>query len=227
MSNQITYDDKVDLNIATGIANKNKVTAADMNEIKTVVNSNSDYIDDLINAINNPTYTTTEGTDLSIDNTRVGKMKFEYYGNTEQQTYTGKNKMNINNYLEAYSSGSTGEIISISDARCYWAQVTPNATYTYSRDKGDRLMILGGNTQPQIGSYMTLIQDYGDSTETSITFTNGNYSYILIYSSRASSNRASWVMLQERKHCNHLRAVCRRNTFTKSIISTRSKNSYW
>lgn len=43
-------------------------------------------IGDIIQAINNPTYTTTEGTDLSIDNTRVGKMKFEYYGDTSQRT---------------------------------------------------------------------------------------------------------------------------------------------
>lgn len=38
---EITYDDKVDLQVATNIANINKVTASDMNEIKSVVNQNA------------------------------------------------------------------------------------------------------------------------------------------------------------------------------------------
>lgn len=47
MSDQITYDNKVDLQVATNIANINKVTASDMNEIKDVVNSHADDIDEL------------------------------------------------------------------------------------------------------------------------------------------------------------------------------------
>jgi hypothetical protein len=111
MSNQITYNDKVDLNIATEIANINKVTAADMNEIKQVVNAidneTSANINDIIQAINNPTYTTTEGTDLSIDNTRVGKMKFEYYGDTEQETTTGKNLLNESTLRQGSGADTT------------------------------------------------------------------------------------------------------------------------
>ena len=44
MSEQITYDDKVDLVVATNTANINKVTANDMNEIKSVVNANADTL---------------------------------------------------------------------------------------------------------------------------------------------------------------------------------------
>ena len=40
--------------------------------------------DEIIEQLNNPTYTTTEGTDLTINNTRVGKMKFRYGGCIEQ-----------------------------------------------------------------------------------------------------------------------------------------------
>ena len=47
--------------------------------------------DEIIEQLNNPTYTTTEGSDLSINNTRVGKIKFEYYGDTKQETTTGIN----------------------------------------------------------------------------------------------------------------------------------------
>ena len=68
------------------------------NDLLTIVQSGinkkitkQNAIGDIIQAINNPTYTTTEGTDLSIDNTRVGKMKFEYYGDTEQENTTGIN----------------------------------------------------------------------------------------------------------------------------------------
>lgn len=50
--------------------------------------------DEIIEQLNNPTYTTTEGTDLSIDNTRVGKMKFEYYGDTEQEIIGNLNRFN-------------------------------------------------------------------------------------------------------------------------------------
>ena len=46
-------------------------------------------IGDIITAINNPTYTTTTGTDLTINNTRVGNMRLEYYGNTSQTTISG------------------------------------------------------------------------------------------------------------------------------------------
>ena len=45
MSDQITYDNKVDLQVATNIANINKVTASDMNEIKNVVNANAQEMD--------------------------------------------------------------------------------------------------------------------------------------------------------------------------------------
>ena len=41
---KITYDNKVDLNVDNTIANINKVTASDMNEIKSAVNDNDDNI---------------------------------------------------------------------------------------------------------------------------------------------------------------------------------------
>lgn len=53
--------------------------------------SKQNAIGDIIGAINNPTYTTAEGTDLTITNSRVGNMKFEFYGNTAQTTTTGAN----------------------------------------------------------------------------------------------------------------------------------------
>lgn len=46
---KITYSNKVDLNENTSIANINKVMASDMNEIKTVVNTNANTLDTLSN----------------------------------------------------------------------------------------------------------------------------------------------------------------------------------
>lgn len=69
------------------------IEADNLNKIENELELLDTSKSDLLNAINNPTYTTTEGTNLSINNTRVGKMKFEYYGDTEQETTTGKNKI--------------------------------------------------------------------------------------------------------------------------------------
>lgn len=67
MSDQITYDDKVDLQVATNIANINKVTASDMNEIKEVLNSHADDIDEL----NAPEKWVSVGTTAPTDGRRV------------------------------------------------------------------------------------------------------------------------------------------------------------
>lgn len=110
------------------------------NDLLTIVQSGvnkkitkQNAIGDIIQAINNPTYTTTEGTNLSINNTRVGKMKFEYFGNTEQngeptpdnpvevKTVSGEQTVSVigKNFFDkdnadvvtGYVDGTTGEIV--------------------------------------------------------------------------------------------------------------------
>lgn len=54
---QITYADKVTLNLQPDIADINKVTDSDMNEIKQVVNENDDTVQEIING---EVYSTTE-----------------------------------------------------------------------------------------------------------------------------------------------------------------------
>lgn len=44
MANKITWADKVALQERPDVADKNKITAADMNQIKTVVNETIDYV---------------------------------------------------------------------------------------------------------------------------------------------------------------------------------------
>ena len=55
---KITYDDKVDLHVDSNIADINKVSASDMNEIKSAVNDNDDSLGDI------STLTTTDKTSV-------------------------------------------------------------------------------------------------------------------------------------------------------------------
>lgn len=111
------------------------------NDLLTIVQSGvnkkitkQNAIGDIIQAINNPTYTTTEGTNLSINNTRVGKMKFEYFGNTEQngeptpdnpvevKTVTGENIIQIcRNNLFDYSKARVRTIYSYATTNLFSA----------------------------------------------------------------------------------------------------------
>ena len=61
----ITYDNKVALNVNPDIANVNKITDNDMNEIKSVVNNNANNIGDLSN-LTTPTPTNLVGAINSI-----------------------------------------------------------------------------------------------------------------------------------------------------------------
>lgn len=61
----ITYDNKVALNVNPDIADVNKVTDNDMNEIKSVVNNNANNIGDLSN-LTTPTTTNLVGAINSI-----------------------------------------------------------------------------------------------------------------------------------------------------------------
>lgn len=86
------------------------------NDLLTIVQSGvnkkitkQNAIGNIITALNDPTYVSGTGESVTLNNTRVGKMKFEYYGNTEQdgnptpdnpvevKTVTGKNKITIEN----------------------------------------------------------------------------------------------------------------------------------
>lgn len=82
---KITYDNKVDLQIASNIANINKVTASDMNEIKNVVNNNAEEVGDItsltttdktnvvnaVNELNAPEKWVSVGTTAPTDGRRV------------------------------------------------------------------------------------------------------------------------------------------------------------
>lgn len=82
---KITYDDKIDLHVDSSIADINKVSASDMNEIKTAVNDNADDIGNIstltttdktsvvnaVNELNEPEKWVAVGTEAPTDGRRV------------------------------------------------------------------------------------------------------------------------------------------------------------
>lgn len=108
-------------------------------------------IGDIIQAINNPTYTTTEGTDLSINNTRVGKMKFEYYGNTEQTTYEGNQLLDFENPSSTTASTTSvflNDVLTIS-----------STSGSYRNASWDVLTLIQGNADKTLKFVYETIND--------------------------------------------------------------------
>lgn len=112
---------------------------------------------------------------------------------------TGKNLLDINTNVlnDCYIATANMKLTTASGATCYWFEAKDNTTYTMSRDKGDRLIIGGYNSTPQLNDTGTLIYDGGTSTATTYTFTNTNYKYIVLYLSRNATATPNWVMLNE------------------------------
>lgn len=80
------------------ISEMTEATSLNDNDLLTIVQgglnkkiTKKNAIGDIVTALNNPTKTTTEGESLSINNTRVGNIDWQFYGNTTQLTTTGKN----------------------------------------------------------------------------------------------------------------------------------------
>lgn len=132
MSDQITYDNKVDLQVATNIANINKVTASDMNEIKSVVNTNAEEIGDTTSL------TTTDKTSVvnAINELETDKLETSAVVN---EASTDTDKIYSANYLNdrIFTAFETGT----------W---TKNTAYVGSTGymvcyKNNRLCYLNGN----------------------------------------------------------------------------------
>ena len=111
---------------------------------------------------------------------------------------SGKNKYDSNNVIEnALIQPSNNKIGATSECTTIWFKCTPNTTYTLSRDKGDRLVIGGTNTQPVINGEITTLYDVGVSEVKTYTFNSGNFEYIAIYISRYNTSKPTIVMINE------------------------------
>lgn len=187
---EITYDDKVDLQVATNIANINKVTASDMNEIKNVVNNNAEEVGDItsltttdktnvvnaVNELNTPEKWVSVGATAPTDGRRVW---FKYSKNILDQSklrqgaYHGRGTALNRLFIDAnyYLSPGTYTFFSNFDTSRYRVGVQAS-TSTYPNE-------LGGN-----------VYDSGWKTIQKFEFTISNYGYlgVSISTSNGSDN---------------------------------------
>jgi hypothetical protein len=139
MSDQITYDNKVDLQVATNIANINKVTASDMNEIKSVVNTNAEEVGDTtsltttdktnvvnaVNELNTPEKWVSVGATAPTDGRRVW---FTKSNNLFNNNVERKNAYVVN-------PGSIGQVVAYNNSSATYSfvnccKVKQGKTYT-------------------------------------------------------------------------------------------------
>lgn len=95
---QITFANKVTLVNQPDVANENKVTASDMNEIKTAHNDTDNNVNNLIGVVlyNNSTGTTGNITDLSDDVSNYSYLEIFYsYNGSRQSTKIIGNKASL------------------------------------------------------------------------------------------------------------------------------------
>ena len=177
---EITYDDKVDLQVATNIANINKVTASDMNEIKNVVNNNAEEVGDItsltttdktnvvnaVNELNTPEKWVSVGATAPTDGRRVWFAK-------------GKNLYNENAVSLGTISQTDGKTIT-SNASVrytpYYIKITPNTSYTLSYSGTTSLTIRAFYYNANYNYLNTSV--IGSST-TSQTFTTPQNAYFI------------------------------------------------
>lgn len=164
MSDQITYDNKVDLQVATNIANINKVTASDMNEIKDVVNSHADDIDEL----NAPEKWVSVGTTAPTDGTRVW---FENSVNMfDVSTLVGKTYNNTISTTRACNS----QAIYLEPGTYTFTTNIDTSTYEFKSD-----VLKEPPTTPIAETYIHN-SGFGSNQTRNITISTGGYFAILI-----------------------------------------------
>lgn len=141
---QITFANKVTLVNQPDVANENKVTASDMNEIKTAHNDTDNNVNNLIGVVlyNNSTGTTGNITDLSDDVSNYSYLEIFYsYNGSRQSTKIIGNKASLivhttsNNqtyllFKEVSFSGTSMTVNSYQQWNNVWGTSNVNASNT-------------------------------------------------------------------------------------------------
>lgn len=179
---QITYTNKVALNENPEIADINKVTDDDMNEIKQVVNDNYN---------NTIQITSTEPTDsdnkIWIDTGEVGSAVSEITNSYSTSTGLGYSANYVNNNVGVVESGSNtnGSYIKYADGTmiCYQSQVFSNyqitgqqgVLYTTTLTPNDYPVAFVGNlpiVSRSIKSTTWTVYGFGSNNATAPSLTN-------------------------------------------------------
>ena len=115
---------------------------------------------------------TGEGTSITLDNTKEGKMKINLKGNTSQETTTGKNKYNATR-----SSATTSAVTYSGDTSKIYINGTPNGEGR----------IFFNKTYLEAGTYTFSM------TLSSGSFTNGGNNQTYLYLYKGTEQSASWT----------------------------------
>ena len=204
---EITYDDKVDLQVATNIANINKVTASDMNEIKNVVNGNAEEVGDItsltttdktsvvnaVNELNAPEKWVSVGATAPTDGTRVwfakGKNLFD-----KSTATLGKGVNTSTGNLYNDSSLFTTDFIEVKTGGVYYT------TSGYSTSANRVYGAQYDSNKQYVGSIVTNVE--------SKTFYISNASTKYIKLTGFISDIDTY-QLEERKSNNNIRTICK------------------
>ena len=130
----ITFNNKTTLNSQPDIANENKVTASDMNEIKSVYNTEIGDVSNLI---------TTAKNVVDAINESVGKISILWSGSksttgnvTLNEAYTNYDFLLVGIQADSYSKGSelipTGDIVQSTDGHNAYEITIFQSTSVYS-----------------------------------------------------------------------------------------------
>lgn len=164
---EITYDDKIDLNVESTIANINKVTASDMNEIKSVVNGNAETLDD----INIPSNWVSVGDTIPTDGRKVlFKASKNLFNQTSQIVGSG-----INTGTGLIYTNSAWTISSM-------IKVSPSSTITLSANSssGQLAIYQYSNGEITTQNYITYNQTNLNTTSSLSVTLNNATNYVVI-----------------------------------------------
>lgn len=92
---EITYDNKVDLQLWGNVPDVNKIKADDMNEIKNTVNNNAKEL--ISNKDNQIHIQTEQSSTINVQDCSNLSAKIDVYGVSSQETRSGKNKLKLTN----------------------------------------------------------------------------------------------------------------------------------
>jgi len=171
---QITYTNKEALQNDPEVAEKNKVTADNMNEIKTVVNTNEEELSAYISDLENNQLTgQSSGTSIDLSDSADSRVRsIGLSGNSEQESTTGKSKFNIfdlikmsnsySNYKNGYSFEPIGTMYNIGVTLEKPIQLPVSFSYKIKNETGTNFRLI---FEFDNGTSMNLIQ-YGSGTGT-------------------------------------------------------------
>ena len=100
---EITYDDKVDLQLWGNVSDVNKIKADDMNEIKNTVNNNAKEL--ILNEDNQIHIKTEQSSTINVQDCSNLSAKIDIFGVSKQETRSGKNLLDISLLAKELTNG--------------------------------------------------------------------------------------------------------------------------